>query len=112
MVCLARITFMNRRELLAAAAAAPLALALPEAAPARPGGGTAMAFVTADTESHVVALDLNTRRVQRRIRTLPGPRSIESAFMTWAVVAHTATGPALDPARAHARRPPGTRRLP
>jgi hypothetical protein len=83
---------MNRRELLAAAAAAPLALAIPEAASARRGGGTAMAFVTADTESHVVALDLDTRRLQKRIETLPGPRSIEAAFMTWAVVAHTASG--------------------
>jgi len=83
---------MNRRELLAAAAAAPLALALPDAALGRRAGGTPTALVTADTESHVVALDLSTGRVQRRIRTLPGPRSIESAFMTWAVVAHTATG--------------------
>jgi len=86
---------VNRRELLAAAAAAPLALALPESAAAGGAGGTPTAFVTADTESHVVALDLSSgmagRRV-RRIRTLPGPRSIESAFMTWAVVAHTASG--------------------
>ncbi len=83
---------MNRRELLVAAAAAPLALALPEKAAA---GGTPTAFVTADTESHVVALDLSPGMAGRpleRIRTLPGPRSIESAFQTWAVVAHTASG--------------------
>ena len=83
---------MNRRELLVAAAAAPLALALPESPTAGGVGGTPTAFVTADTESHVVALDLSTGVVSKRIRTLPGPRSIESAFMTWAVVAHTATG--------------------
>lgn len=83
---------MNRRELIVAAAAAPLALALPEKAAA---GGTPTAFVTADTESHVVALDLSSGmagRPLKRIRTLTGPRSIESAFMTWAVVAHTTSG--------------------
>ena len=84
---------MNRRELLAAAAGLPLALALPRAAAAHAsGGGTAVALVTADRESHVVAIDLGTGAVARRIRTVPGPRSIESAFVTWAVVAHTATG--------------------
>jgi DNA-binding beta-propeller fold protein YncE len=86
---------VNRRELLVAAAATPLALALPERATAGSAGGTPTALVTADTESHVVALDLShgmAGRVLRRIRTMPGPRSIEGAFMTWAVVAHTASG--------------------
>jgi hypothetical protein len=83
---------VNRRAFLAAAATAPLALSFPETAPGQVAGGTPLALVTADLEAHVVALDLPTRRVVRRLRTLPGPRSIESAFMTWAVVAHTAGG--------------------
>ena len=49
-------------------------------------------LVTADLESHVVAIELPTGTIVRRIRTLPGPRSIEAAFATWAVVAHTASG--------------------
>ena len=83
---------MNRRELLAAAAAAPLALALPSRTLARGAGGTPTVLVTADLESHVAALDVATGRIVRRLRTLPGPRSIESAFLTWAVVAHTGSG--------------------
>lgn len=83
---------MTRRKLLAAAAAVPLALALPRTATARRSGGTSMALVTADEESHVVALDLDAGTVAARIRLSSGPRSIESAFLTWAVVAHTAFG--------------------
>ena len=83
---------MNRRELLTAAAAAPLALALPGRAMAARLGGTPLALVTADKEAHVVALDLSTGDVIARVRTLPGPRSIEAVWMTWAVVAHTASG--------------------
>jgi DNA-binding beta-propeller fold protein YncE len=83
---------MNRRAFLTAAAATPIALALPEPLPAASRGGTPLALVTADLESHVVALDLSSRRVAARVRTMPGPRSIESAFMTWAVVAHTTSG--------------------
>jgi len=82
----------TRRELLTGAAGAALALALPEALPARIGGGTPLALVTADLDAHVVAVDLGTGRAVARIRTLPGPRSIEAAWMTWAVIAHTATG--------------------
>ena len=77
---------MKRRELLAATAAA---LAFPGRALA---GGTPTVLVTADLESHVVALDVTTGRITRRIRTYRGPRSIESALMTWAVVAHTTAG--------------------
>ena len=83
---------MNRRELLAAAAAAPLALALPPRSDASGLGGTPTVLVTADLESHVAAVDVTSGRVVRRIPTLPGPRSIEAAFWTWAVVAHTASG--------------------
>ena len=83
---------MNRRELLTAAVAAPLALSLPARSDARGAGGTPTVLVTADLESHVVALDASTGRIIRRIRTLPGPRSIEAAFLTWGVVANTASG--------------------
>jgi hypothetical protein len=54
-------------------------------------GGTPLALVTADRESHVVAVDLGGRAL-RRIRTSPDPRSIEAAFQTWAVIAHTSSG--------------------
>jgi len=83
---------MNRRDFLRAVALAP---ALVRAAPtvlAEAFGGTPLALVTADTESHVAAVDLTTGRVHRRIETLPGPRSIESSLSTIAVVAHTAYG--------------------
>ena len=71
---------MDRRSFLLAAAAAPFALReLP------------IALVTADTEAHVVAVDLLTGLVRRRIATRPGPRSIERVGSS-AVVAHTATG--------------------
>ena len=71
---------MDRRSFLLAAAAAPLAVrALP------------VALVTADTEAHLVAVDLLTGTVRLRIPTRPGPRSIERVG-AGAVVAHTATG--------------------
>lgn len=64
-------------------------MALPS--PAR-AGGTPTILVTADLEAHVVALDASTGRVVRRIRTHPGPRSIEAVLATWAVIAHTGLG--------------------
>lgn len=71
---------MDRRELLLAAAALPVAVhALP------------YALVTADTEAHVAAVDLVTGLVRERVPTRPGPRSIERVGET-AVVAHTAVG--------------------
>ena len=82
---------MNRREFVSAAAAAPFLL--------RSGGALAglaaeipTALVTADTESHVAAVDLRTFEIVRRIKTHPGPRSIESVGGRVAVVAHTASG--------------------
>jgi len=83
---------MKRRELLATAAVAPLALALPGRGSAGGAGGMPTVLVTADRESHVAALEIATGRVVRRIRTIPGPHSIEEAFHTWAVVAHTGSG--------------------
>ena len=79
---------MNRRHFLLAAAAAPFALrdvtaALAAAAP--------LAFVTADTESHVAVVDLSAGAVMKRIETKPGPRSIERVGEV-AVVAHTVAG--------------------
>jgi hypothetical protein len=81
---------MDRREFLAAAAA-PLLLG---AAPAlgRSTGGTPLALVTADLESHVVAVDVSAGRVVRRLRTPADPRSIESVGVIGALVAHTAEG--------------------
>ena len=78
---------MNRRDFLLGAAA----LALTPEAFARAHGGTPTALVTADLESHVVAVDLTTGRVLRRIRTGPGPRAIERVKND-AVVAHTEHG--------------------
>ncbi len=71
---------MDRRSFLLAAAAAPFTVrALP------------VALVTADTEAQVVAVDLLTGLVRKRIPTRPGPRSIERVGAS-AVVAHTAVG--------------------
>jgi hypothetical protein len=71
---------MDRRSFLLAAAAAPFALReLP------------VVLVTADTEAHIVAVDLLTGLVRKRIATRPGPRSIERVGSS-AVVAHTAVG--------------------
>jgi hypothetical protein len=78
---------VNRRELVVGAAALTLA---PNAL-ARMLGGTPTALVTADLESHVVALDLVTMRPIREIRTAPDPRSIESVGND-AIVAHTKPG--------------------
>jgi len=81
------VLLVKRREFLAGAAA----LALAPDALARSVGGVSTALVTADLESHVVAVDLTTGRVLRRIRTGPGPRAIER-FGNDALVAHTEHG--------------------
>ena len=65
---------MDRRGFLAASA---FGLLSPRALAARLGG-TPVVLVTADLESHVVALGLPNGRRLREIATLPGPRSIES----------------------------------
>src|SRR5256714_3696027 len=79
---------MDRRRFLLAAAAAPFAL---RDAPAALAAAGPLAFVTADTESHVAVVDLLAGTVRQRIPTLPGPRSIERIGGV-AVVAHTAVG--------------------
>ena len=88
----ARIASVDRRDFLATAAAVPFGLAVGPAAFGWRYGGTPTALVTADTEAHVAAVDLTTGRVLRRIRTRPGPRSIEAASELIAIVAHTGEG--------------------
>jgi DNA-binding beta-propeller fold protein YncE len=83
---------VNRRRFLGAALSGSVALATEPWALAARLGGTPVAFVTADLEAHVVVLDLDTEDVVRRIRTGPGPRSIESVHDWIAVVAHTEHG--------------------
>jgi hypothetical protein len=70
---------VDRRSFLLATAAAPFALR----------GG--VAYVTADTESHVAVVDLRSGIVVHRIATRPDPRSVERVGDV-AVVAHTAVG--------------------
>ena len=83
---------MDRRECVLAASAAAVSLARVPTALAAPAGGTALAYVTADLESHVVVIDVRRAEVVKRIRTGPGPRSIEAVRATLAVVAHTEHG--------------------
>jgi DNA-binding beta-propeller fold protein YncE len=91
---------MNRREFVVAG----LALAFAPEALGRGLGGTPVALVTADLEAAVVAIDLSTGKVLRRIPTAPGPRSIQTVGAT-AVVAHTAHGAVtlIDAARLRVR---------
>ena len=84
---------MDRREFLGLAGSASLALTLDPSAFGARLGGVGVAFVTADLESHVVLVELGAGRTIGRIRTAPGPRSIESARSgRTALVAHTEHG--------------------
>lgn len=83
---------MDRRTFLAGATAGALSLALDPHALAGRLGGAGVAFVTADLESHVVLIELGSGRTLGRIRTAPGPRSIESVHGQTALVAHTEHG--------------------
>jgi len=83
---------MDRRDFLIGAAAAPVALALRPPSFAARLGGSGVAFVTADLESHVVLVELASGEILDRIRTAPGPRSIEAVHGRTAVVAHTERG--------------------
>ncbi len=72
---------MNRREFLAAGlAAAPFAGCgrLPVVAAREP-----VALVTADLEAHVAVVSLGAHRVVRRVKTIEGPRSIQSGAGAW-----------------------------
>src|SRR5438876_2435967 len=78
---------MNRRQFIAAAAAAPFVLRTEL-------GRTAtnpLALATADADASVVAVDPFRGRVLRRISTDADPRSIELVGAT-AVITHTAVG--------------------
>ena len=77
---------MDRRDFLVGAAA------LAAAPHARLGGGTPLALVTADLEAHIVAVDLDTGGVHRRIASPAWPRSIEAVGDGLALVAHTEIG--------------------
>jgi DNA-binding beta-propeller fold protein YncE len=71
---------MDRRQFLLALAVAPVALR-----------HEPLAYVTADTEAHVVLVGMTSGHVYRRIATAPSPFSIERVGDT-AVVAHTVSG--------------------
>jgi DNA-binding beta-propeller fold protein YncE len=80
---------MKRRAFLAAS----LGMALsPARALGTVEGGGFVVLVTADLEAHVVAVDVGSGRVVKRIQTPGGPRSIESTPFGHVVVAHTSTG--------------------
>ncbi len=83
---------MDRREFVALAGSASLALTLDPRAFGARLGGSGIALVTADLESHVVLVELGAGRTVGRIRTAPGPRSIESVHGRTALVAHTEHG--------------------
>ena len=80
---------MNRREFVVGAVSLPLTLRF---APAALAGGTPVALVTADTQSRVAVVELSTGKILRSIRTLAGPRSVESISGKVGLVCHTAHG--------------------
>jgi DNA-binding beta-propeller fold protein YncE len=69
---------MNRRQLLLAAVAAPVALALPDAATGAARGGTPLALVTADSDDRVLAVRLTDMRVVRSLAVPDHPAGIEA----------------------------------
>ena len=79
---------MNRREFLAGAVTLPVALRL---TPDALAGGDPVALVTADTQSRVAVVRLSSGEILQSIRTLSGPRSIETVG-NLALVCHTAIG--------------------
>jgi hypothetical protein len=78
---------MDRRAFLAGS----VSLVLAPRALAQLSGGRELAVVTADEEARLVVVDLHTGRIERYIKTLPKPRSIESVGRA-AVVAHSEIG--------------------
>ena len=90
---------MNRRQFVALAAVAPLALrqGLARAAVGR------HALVTCDAESRLALVDLGALRVVGSVATPPDPRAIERVG-PYAVVCHTAAGVVTVVDRHHVRR--------
>src|SRR4051794_7146893 len=81
------VAAMDRRALVIASAS----LVLAPRAFGQSLAGTEVALVTADLEARLVAVELATGRVLRRVPTLPKPRSIETVGHT-AVLAHSEIG--------------------
>src|SRR5205823_341535 len=82
-----RMRSMDRRSFLLGASS----LALAPRLLARLPSSKELALVTADEEARLVAVELASGRVQRYVKTLPKPRSIESVG-GMAVVAHSEIG--------------------
>jgi DNA-binding beta-propeller fold protein YncE len=80
---------MNRHQFVAGALTLPISLRATADALA---GGDAVALVTADTQARVAVVELSTGKIVRSIKTLPGPRSVESVSGQLGVVCHTAHG--------------------
>jgi len=89
---------LDRRTLLRLTGGAVVAPALaPRAVSAvrrRPAGSGAarLALVTADLDGFVAVVDIERRRVARRVATLDGPRSIEARAGAGALVGHASQG--------------------
>jgi len=86
---------VDRKQFLVAAGAGSLVLAFDPLGVVAWAKGSPRALVTADLESHVVVLDLESARTMSRIRTGPGPRAIEhirSPLGSAVLVAHTEHG--------------------
>lgn len=79
---------MKRREFLVSAVTLPVALRF---APHALAGGTPVALVTADTEARVAVVELATGKILRFVRTLTGPRSIQTVANA-GLVCHTTQG--------------------
>lgn len=95
---------MNRRELLIAAAAAPIALAMPRAASAAAQGGTPLALVTADSIDRVLAVDLSDLRIVRSLAVPDQPHGIEAVdLLSAALVLSPASGTVTILETAHPR---------
>ena len=85
---------LDRRSLLRLAAAGAVAPLLSRDAVQRAGGSRTapLALVTADRDGYVAVVDLDRRRVVRRIATLEGPRSVEARTGAGALLGHAAEG--------------------
>jgi DNA-binding beta-propeller fold protein YncE len=84
---------MNRRQLLLAAAAAPVALGLPGRAVAGARGGMPLALVTADEDDRILGVELGGLRVIHSLAVPDHPAGIEAVDqMRAAVVLSQASG--------------------